>query len=643
MPQSLRRSFYVSVLVVVMFNSLFLYWLLLTPRPQSLFVMGDDVGQALGLLLATILCLIGFTWPWRSAAPAPDATSPPGTTAGFGQRWVPLLLCIGIFCQFIGQVISTFYDLHHWVPFPSWADAVSLSTFPFLLLGILLLPTRSLPANTHSRVTLDGFMIVTTFATVSWYFVLGPDILHGQASVFAKIVGSAYPLFDLVLICCVFRLLFRADNSIPRLAVLLLSAGLIIIVMADSMDFAQILRLRSLHGWQDEAWPLGYMLIGLAAQVVNGWLSQQQPSSPRAGQGEGANHADWQVSSYWSMLLPYGLIVAVGALAFYVWQTGTNPTLVHGVYLGAAVLIGLLLLRQYFLIREALFYNNALRQMQHTLHQNNEVLKQMNKQLEEQSAQIAEAYEQQRSLNELKDQFLLNVNHELRTPLTEMQGYLELLSEHAGRIDTHMQATFLAHALHGCEELHHLIDTVLDALRGNLRHSPPRTQVLAVAPVVEEVLHLFGPQTRQDYQMVLDVADHLTVVADQGYLHRILLNLLSNAFKYSPKGATISISAQPYRPRFQKHGATEFLCICVKDTGPGIPPAESALLFSRFVRLHRDLAGSIRGTGLGLSICKQLVETLGGQIWVESSGMAGEGSRFCFTLPTAPHVSAQEG
>ncbi|GHO98554.1 hypothetical protein KSF_086020 [Reticulibacter mediterranei] len=67
------------------------------------------------------------------------------------------------------------------------------------------------------------------------------------------------------------------------------------------------------------------------------------------------------------------------------------------------------------------------------------------------------------------------------------------------------------------------------------------------------------------------------------------------------------------------------------------------MLFNRFVRLHRDLAGSIRGAGLGLFICKQLVETLGGQIWVESAGVAGEGSRFCFTLPTAPHVSAQEG
>ncbi|GHO98555.1 hypothetical protein KSF_086030 [Reticulibacter mediterranei] len=342
-----------------------------------------------------------------------------------------------------------------------------------------------------------------------------------------------------------FRLLFRADTAVPRLAVLLLSLGLLIIVMADSRYFAQILHLSSLHGWQDEEWPLGYMFIGLAAQVVNGWLSQQQPSSPRAGQGEGATDADWQVSSYWSMLLPYGLLAAVLPLTIFAWQTGTNPTLVHGVYLGAAVLIGLLLLRQYFLIREALFYNTALRRTQHALHQNNEVLSQVNKRLEEQSAQIAEAYEQQRSLNELKDQFLLNVNHELRTPLTEMQGYLELLNEHAGTIDTQMQATFLSHALHGCEELHHLIDTVLDALRGNLGHAPPRTQVLAVAPMVEEVLHLFGPQTRHDYQMVLDVADHLTVMADRGYLHRILLNLLSNACKYSPKGATISISAQP--------------------------------------------------------------------------------------------------
>ena len=79
------------------------------------------------------------------------------------------------------------------------------------------------------------------------------------------------------------------------------------------------------------------------------------------------------------------------------------------------------------------------------------------------------------------------------------------------------------------------------------------------------------------------------------------------------------------------------VCLSVQDAGPGIPAEELPLLFEKFVRLKRDLAGSTRGTGLGLYICKQLVEAMGGRIWVESSGHLGEGSRFCVTLPPFSH------
>ena len=83
------------------------------------------------------------------------------------------------------------------------------------------------------------------------------------------------------------------------------------------------------------------------------------------------------------------------------------------------------------------------------------------------------------------------------------------------------------------------------------------------------------------------------------------------------------------------------VCICVQDAGPGILPEDIPLLFGKFVRLKRDLAGSIRGTGLGLYISKQLVEAMGGSIWVESTGVAGQGSRLYFTLP-APAFDRQD-
>ena len=88
-----------------------------------------------------------------------------------------------------------------------------------------------------------------------------------------------------------------------------------------------------------------------------------------------------------------------------------------------------------------------------------------------------------------------------------------------------------------------------------------------------------------------------------------------------------------------ENGGT-YVCLRVQDAGPGIPPEEKSLLFEKFARLERDLYGKTRGTGLGLYISKQLVEGMGGTIWVESSGIEGEGSTFCFTLPYMPPKSA---
>ncbi|MGZ6366112.1 MAG: histidine kinase dimerization/phospho-acceptor domain-containing protein [Ktedonobacteraceae bacterium] len=128
-------------------------------------------------------------------------------------------------------------------------------------------------------------------------------------------------------------------------------------------------------------------------------------------------------------LLPYALIPAVIALSIFIWRSGGNGTLEQGVYFGGIILVGLLLLRQYFVLRETTFYNEQLCVTQQNLSEKNQALRVANLQLEEQAAQVEAAYNQQVYLNELKDDFLLNVNHELRTPLTAIYGFLDLLRE----------------------------------------------------------------------------------------------------------------------------------------------------------------------------------------------------------------------
>lgn len=250
---------------------------------------------------------------------------------------------------------------------------------------------------------------------------------------------------------------------------------------------------------------------------------------------------------------------------------------------------------------------------------------------EQAEQQLATAYEGQKRLNQLKDQFLLNVSHELRTPLTEIVGYLELLGQYDTRLDAETVHIFLGNAMRGCEELQLLVNNVLDAIHIESR-GKISVEELCVFSIVRDVLAQFEPRKKAERSIQIDVPENIIVRANSQYLRQVLRNLVSNAFKYAPALSPILIEAMPYSGNEER--ATPLVQISVKDCGTGIPPDEIALLFERFSRLSRDISGPIRGTGLGLYVSKQLVESMGGTIWVESNGIPGEGSRFCFTLPT---------
>ncbi len=245
------------------------------------------------------------------------------------------------------------------------------------------------------------------------------------------------------------------------------------------------------------------------------------------------------------------------------------------------------------------------------------------------------AYMQQQYLNQMKDQILLNVSHELRTPLTEVYGYLELLMTFNSQLDSATQMTFLKHATDGCEELQLLVNDVLETVRSDNQPRTPHLQNVSIAQIVNRVLENFDPRTIQNYNLQLPIPETLWVYADEQYLRQILRNLLSNAFKYTPPQTLLVIDAAPSSTHLAGNPPSPSACIRVKDSGPGIPPADIPRLFEKFGRLERDVSSSIRGVGLGLYINKQLVEAMGGKIWVESSGIVGEGSQFCFTLPLA--------
>jgi signal transduction histidine kinase len=241
--------------------------------------------------------------------------------------------------------------------------------------------------------------------------------------------------------------------------------------------------------------------------------------------------------------------------------------------------------------------------------------------------------------SELKDQFIASISHELRNPLTNIFGWLEILIDYHTELDEETRMRFLSSAMYGCRELMQIVKSVLDATRVGRGLGIVQLETVSLNPLVESVLDNMDPHITEQYHIKTVMEEEFVALADPQCVRQILQNLLANACKYSPKQSTVTISIQrsshhiPDRCSVQ----TNDLYICVKDTGPGILPQEIPHLFQKFARLPRD--NNVHGTGLGLYLCKQLVESMDGHIWVESTGIAGEGSSFFFTLPEASVVA----
>ncbi len=242
--------------------------------------------------------------------------------------------------------------------------------------------------------------------------------------------------------------------------------------------------------------------------------------------------------------------------------------------------------------------------------------------------ELRAAYERQKELDVFKDQFIMTASHELRTPLTAVLGYIELLQEYNGTLNVDMRADFIAKAHRGCDELALMVNNIMDANRVQVDVDSTKIGPVSLQESVVHIVEIIEAMSKREQRTVsIAISPILFVMADAIRLRQVLLNLVSNALKYSPYGTSIEISAE---------ADTECVTVCVRDHGSGVPLEEQNRLFERFVRLERDMNSPVRGAGLGLYICKQLLEAMGGRIWVQSSGQEGEGSSFYFTLRLAP-------
>ena len=332
--------------LILLFNGLLVAWVLLKPGSDAVVALVVNVAEFAGPLLVLPLCFGGLTRLWRRGTSRTDN----GTAVTIGQRWAPVLLGIGILSFAFGQIVFTYYEwvLQQAPPLPSLADVGFQIQYPFLLLGILLLPARPIPPTSRARIALDGLIIMTALVTLSWYFVLGPVVQQEGQTTLAKAVAMSQPLADVVLIACLLILASRPSEHTLRPALRLLTLGLTLVVVADS-NFTY----RTLHDTYatgtllDVAWPLGYMLVALGAFVA--WLAPigETATSPDEPGNTPPATSPLAEQRAWRSLLPYVLVPVVGILVVYVWLTSTgSDRLAAGAYVGGALLIGLVLLRQ---------------------------------------------------------------------------------------------------------------------------------------------------------------------------------------------------------------------------------------------------------------------------------------------------------
>lgn len=270
-----------------------------------------------------------------------------------------------------------------------------------------------------------------------------------------------------------------------------------------------------------------------------------------------------------------------------------------------------------------------------------------------QGQELAEALSELKRLEAMRDSLNAMLVHDLRTPLTTMLGPMEMLqSEQFGDLDE-TQREIVGMSLLSSRRLLGLVNELLDVSKMEAGEMKVRRETLRPQVVIDEaVKHIALAEYDGAALIERDAAPNLPLLqADQELLTRVLINLLGNAVKFTPKSGKITLGARecvplqvlpprlrpaPEKGRQGSPTKTErfeapALLFSVRDTGEGIPAGDLERIFDKFGQVETRKSGRKMSSGLGLTFCKLAIEAHGGLIWAESE--PGQGSTFCFTIP----------
>lgn len=250
--------------------------------------------------------------------------------------------------------------------------------------------------------------------------------------------------------------------------------------------------------------------------------------------------------------------------------------------------------------------------------------------------------EDAKAATQSKNEFLANMSHELRTPLNAIIGFAEILSEKTFGDLNPRQERYVSNILTSGHNLLKLINNILDLAKVESGRIELEFEPLDIAPCIGDVVtHIKVQAISKNIAMNLDMDSSLPLVkADASKIKQILHHLVSNAVKFTPENGKVDIQAHSANGKNDQ----PVVCISVKDSGIGITEEDQGRVFGEFTQIDSSYGRQQPGTGLGLALTKRYVELHGGRIWVESKGVAGEGSTFMVELPAQiPEIDPQVG
>lgn len=240
--------------------------------------------------------------------------------------------------------------------------------------------------------------------------------------------------------------------------------------------------------------------------------------------------------------------------------------------------------------------------------------------------ELVTAKNQAESASKIKSQFLANMSREIRTPLNGIVGIVDLLDtmELGGRANKYVDVVRSS-----CRSLMNIVSDILDISKIEAGELEIYKEPLELRELVDAVIELKQPEAMsKSIELTVDVIEGVPriVVGDKGRVRQVLLNLVSNAVKFTERGRVdVSLDVG------HVHSNWTIVNFSVKDTGVGIPENKGSSVFDSFTQVNASYPGELGGTGLGLSISKRLTQLMGGVIGFESQ--VGKGSTFLFTLP----------